>query len=432
MTVQEEKLLQKEPGNLITIKKEKLLSKLQNLCLFTINHKTAPVTIREKFAIPDYSLNEAIQNLKTYKLLSSFIILSTCNRTEIYFTSKDSQSSLSDIYSFFSQYLGLEEKIAKEYSTLIKESGVVNYIFKVASGLDSQVLGESQVLSQVKHAYSLAQKENTLDNTLEKLFQFSIKAAKEVHKKTNLSKNSQSISSAAIDLANKVCGPLKTKNVMVLGAGTMAKLALEHILKIGGSKETIVLNRSPHRVIEFSEKYKISKSVPFENIYETLNEIDILICAAGAPHFIIFAEQFKEIRKDPSKPLYIFDIAMPRNVDSEFGKLGNVKLFDIDGLQENYKLSLSVQDNEIKEAENILEENKNKLLLHLAQEKVDSLIKELKEKAENIRKDKLANLKGTKSTFTLEELDYITKNIINTLLHEQIQGIKKSGLEKRG
>ena len=181
-----EKTLEKEFQKIL-IKNESLeTSHLKNLYLFSVNHKTAPVTIREKFAIPDYALNDAINNLKTYKSISSFLILSTCNRTEIYFTCNDLQNALPDIYSFFEKYQGIEQKIAKEYSTLIKERGIIDYLFKVSCGLDSMVLGESQVLSQVKHAYSLAQKENTLDDTLEKLFQFSIKAAKEVHKKTNL------------------------------------------------------------------------------------------------------------------------------------------------------------------------------------------------------------------------------------------------------
>ena len=402
------------------------LPKLKNLYLFTVNHKTSPVAVREKFAIPEYRLIEANQSLKSYKTLESFIILSTCNRTEIYFTSNNFEIGLKDIFDFLKQFLGLEVKIAKEYSAILKENEVIEHAFKLASGLDSLVLGETQILSQVKFAYSTAQSEKTLDKTLELLFQSIIKTAKEVHQKTNLSKNSQSISSAAIDLADKIAGPVKTKSVMVLGAGNMAKLALEHILKIGGSKETVVLNKSPHRVIEFSEKYKIDRSFPFEDIYNVLNDVDILVCAAGAPHFIIFAQQFKQFRKDENKELFIFDVSMPRNIDSEFGKLPNIKLYDIDSLQTAYSLTIRTDNEDLKQAEKIILEGTKTFYNQIANQDVELLIKDLKEKVENIKKDKLVKLTNGKTSFTKEEVDYIANNLINTMLHMPIKTLKDS------
>lgn len=395
----------------------------QNLFLFSVNHKTAPVPIREKFAIPDYALAEAVQNLKSYKSLKSFLVLSTCNRTEIYFVTEELTKAEEDIYSFFKSKLGIEKKIVKEYSIFSTSNEVTKHAFKLAAGLDSLVIGESQVLSQVKNAYSLAQKEKTLDFTLELLFQNAIKSAKEIHKKTNLSKNCQSISSAAVDLADTVCGPLKTKSTMVLGAGNMAKLALEHIVKLGGAKETIALNRSPHRVIEFSDKYKIDKTVPFENIYEVLNDIDVLICAAGAPHFIVFAEQFKQVRKDTSKSLFIFDVSLPRNIDSEFGKLDNVKLYDVDTLQEVYNKTNPIKEEDLNKTNEIILNYKNDFLDLLENEAKSTNIKELKESFEKTRQEKLSNLLKNKSSFTREEVDYITKNITNTIFHELLKNV---------
>ena len=417
----QEKSLLQELNNFLVKRPE-----LKDLFLFAVNHKTAPVAVREKFAIPEYALSEASQNLKTYKTLKSFLLLSTCNRTEIYFRADDIEKALEDIYNFFAKYLGVEQKITKEYNTLIMEDAVVQQAFKVASGLDSLVLGESQVLSQVKCAYSIAQKEKTLDDILEFLFQGVIKTAKAIHKNTNISKSSQSISSAAIDLANKVCGPLKTKAILVLGAGKMAKLALEHIQKIGGAKEIVVLNRSPHRVIEFSDKYKIDKSIPFESVYEAMNDIDIVIAATGAPHFIVFAEQFKGVRKDSTNPLFIFDISMPRNVDSEFGKLENVKLMDIDNLQTIYNQTTNTDSQDLKQAHEIIQQSINRFYEEVEKQNIDPIIKRLKEKFETIRTEKLLKLKRAKSTFSSEELDYITKNIINTILHEPIKNLKDS------
>lgn len=424
---QTQKNLLKESLDFISIKNNLVTPHLKDLYLFTINHKTAPIPIREKFAIPEYTLTDANQKLKDSSL-KSFLILSTCNRTEIYFTSSNLEKALRDIYNFFESHLQIEEKITKEYNLISNDNAVISHAFKLACGLESLVVGERQILSQIKAAYSIAQKEKTLGSTLELLFQNVIKCAKEIHKKTNLSKNSQSISSAAVDLANKVCGPIKNKSVMVLGAGNMAKLALEQILKIGGSKETVVLNKSPHRIIEFPEKYKTDRSFPFENIYEVMNDVDILIAATGAPHFIVFAEQFSKVRKDTSKLLYIFDISMPRNIDSELGKLPNIKLFDIDSLQVIYNQTTQVQKEDLNEAEKIIIENTHDFLEKVTSEKIDDLIKDLKEKVEKIRFEKLkANVTG-KTTLTKEEVDYITKNIVNTILHIPISILKESNI----
>lgn len=427
-TQTKESLLEKHFNQFELVNNNSVLLQLQDLYLFAVSYKTAPVAIREKFSIAEYNLKEAYQNLKIAKSLKSYLILSTCNRTEIYFKADDLGKAQQEINKFFNKFLGLEEKVAKEYSIIIKANEVVEHVFKLACGLDSLVLGECQVLSQLKTAYSVSQKEQTLDNTLELLFQCAIKSTKEVHKKTTLSKSSQSISSAAVDLANKIAGPLKTKSVMVLGAGGMAKLALEQIVKIGGSKDTVVLNRSPHRVIEFSEKYKISKSVPFEDVYEAMNDVDIVIAATGAPHFIIFAEQFNKIRKDSQKPLLIFDISMPRNIDSEFGKMSNIKLFDIDSLQVIYNQATSMDAHDLKLSNEIISEGVFRFYEKIEKQNIDPIIKEIKEKFDKTRKEKLKSLKGEKQLFTSEEVDYITKNITNTILHLPLTNLKRSKL----
>jgi len=422
------KNLQQQLQNYLVQKNDFITDKFKNLYLLTVNHKTAPVAIREKFAIPEYNLTDATQKLKTYKSLKSFLILSTCNRTEIYFKADDLDAALDDLYNFFNSYINLEQKVAKEYSTFFKEIDVVHHAFRVGSGLESLVMGESQVLSQVKAAYSISQKEATLGDTLETLFQFVIKSAKEVHKNTNLSKNCQSISSAAIDLANKISGSLSTKQIMVLGAGKMAELALEHILKVGGAKETVVLNRSPHRIIEFADKYKTDRSIPFENVYEAMNDVDIVIAATGAPHFIIFADEFNKKRKDVNQELLIIDISMPRNIDSEIGNLENVKLMDIDSLQLIYNEKDLSEERELEQAQNIISEGIATLIEEQSKELVNLLIKDLKEKFDKVRTEKLSQVISGKTTFTVEELDYITKNIINAILHKPIKNLKDSNL----
>lgn len=401
---------------------------VSNVYLFTINYKTAPVAVRERFAIPEYALCEAIQNLKQYKSLKAFLLLSTCNRTEIYFKTNNMNTSITDICSFFSKHYQIESQLTKEYGTIANAENVVNHVFKLASGLDSLVVGESQILSQLKSSYSVAQKEQTLDSTLEALFQGAITSAKEVHKRTNLSKNCQSISSASVDLANMVAGPLKDKQVMVLGAGNMAKLVLDHIIKIGGTNETVVLNRSPHRVIEFSKKYETDKSIPFEDVYKAMNEVDIVIVATGAPHFIIFAKEFNQVRKDSTKPLFIFDISMPRNVDSEFSNLPNIKLMDIDSLQTIYNKNTKTDSYDLNLSNEIIEESINRFYRLIEKESIIPLVKTLKEKIETIRKEKLSKFKENKTTFTSEELDYITKNIVNTILHTPIKKLKDSNI----
>lgn len=420
--------LTKELESVLLQSKRISLPKVQNLFLFAISHKTTPLVVREKFAIQESLLVEASKELKKYKSLGSFLLLSTCNRTEIYFTTSDERSALFDIFNFFRKWLSVENKIAKEYSVVLNGDEVINHAFNVASGLDSLVLGEKQVYSQVRTAYSTSQKEKTLDLVLELLFQSVIKCTKEVHKTTNLSKNGQSISSSAIDLANFICGPIKTKEIMVLGAGQMAKLALEHIVKLGGSKETVVLNRSPHRVIEFSDKYKVDRSFPFENVYKEMNNVDIIVAATGAPHFIIFAKEFEQVRENSNEPLYIFDISMPRNIDSEFAKLKNVKLYDIDSIQTLTSHLLALTSEDLDETKKIISKFKDKLYLDLLKTNLDTIIKDLKSKAENIRREKLSLLLNGKENLNKEEVDYLTKNLVNAILHLPLKNLKASSV----
>lgn len=409
---------------------KKTSKKLSNLYLITINHKTAPIVIREKFSICEKRLEPTYSHIKEQAIFKSFLILSTCNRTEFFFRSDDFNSAYKTLILFLKNTFNIEENILSEYAEVLSGENVVNHTFNLASGLESLIIGERQILSQIKDSYSLAQKENTLCDVLEKLFQLSISCAKDTHKLTNISKGQQSVSSAAVDIANQLYGPIKNKNIMVLGAGRMAELALERITNLGGAKHTYVLNRSPHKIISFSDIYKIDQTFPFSDVYKTLNDVDILICAAGAPHFILFSNLFKLGRKDWNKRLTIIDISLPRNIDSTFRNIPNVELIDIDSLQKLYNKLFFVQDGDLEDVEEILETGKNSFY-NFTEEKEDrELIKILKEKFENIRSQKISKLTEGKSSFTSEELDYITKNILNTVLHEPFTNIKTSKSSK--
>lgn len=403
---------------------------IQILYLLTINHNTAPIVIRERFAIQEYVLEQAVKSLKSKFKLDAFVILSTCNRTEIYFTTDSTTQVLDKLYRFFNEFLCLEKRIVEEYSVLYNGCDVVSHIFRLAAGLESLVLGERQILSQMKQAFTTAQTNSTLNNLLEKLFQNAIKCAKNIHQSTNISHNSQSVSSVTVDLANNICGPIKTKSVMVLGAGQMAKLALEHIVKIGGARETIVLNRSPHRVIEFSKKYKVDKSFPFDNVYEILNDVDILIVAASAPHFILLAEEFQRQRKSSSKMLYIFDVSMPRNIDPEFGRLPNIKLIDIDSIQSIYNKTTLTRNEDLDNASKIISSEIKEFESRIDKQTMDKVIKELKDKIEVEKLAKLDKLGKDKETFNKQEVEYIVSNIINSVLHVPLTNLKDSQLSR--
>lgn len=396
---------------------------VNNIYLLTVNHKTASVAIREKFAIPECRIEDAYAYLKSLKSFQSFLLLSTCSRTEIYFKTNDLAKAQCDISKFFLEFLNVEKRLMNEYSLLINSNDAVEHAFNVASGIESLIPGERQILSQIKSSYSMSQKFRTLDFTLEKLFQLAIKKSKDIHKYTDISKDCRSTSSIAVDLVDKFYGPIKKKKVMVLGAGRMAKLALERIVKIGGAQKTYVLNRSPHRTIEFTEKYKIDQSFSFSNIYEVLDDVDIVICAAGAPHSIIFPSMYKSKRKDINKKLIIFDISMPRNVDCEFRTLDNVDLIDIDTVQTMYSNLFNTKSEYIDKAKEIISKGVSDFYKSLEKDS-SSLIKALKQKTEHVRRQKVDNLTGKKELFTREEVEYITKNILNTLLHEPITNLK--------
>lgn len=298
-----------------------------------LNHKTAPVALRERFAISPSKLPETLEAFTRSTGLSSCVLLSTCNRTEIYTLLSSLDGELSRVKEFLADYHNIrEERFAKALYVKIGQEGV-EHLFQVASGLDSLVLGESEILGQVKQAYQLAHAEGKAEKMLHLLFQRSLRVAKKVRTETGIGRGRLSVGSVAVEMAEKIFGEdLSGRTVLVIGAGKMGELTARHLLKAGASS-ILVSNRSLLRAEALAKRLH-GKAVTFDQLLAQLEKVDIAISSTAAPHVVLTKDQITEVMKRRrGRPLFLIDIAVPRDIDPEANHIENVFLYDIDDLE---------------------------------------------------------------------------------------------------
>ncbi len=320
-----------------------MLNKM-NLILFGISHKTAPVEIREKYSITKKNNFDNKQ----------YIILSTCNRTEVYTTTCSPQETKNEIIRLLEvEYEDLD------YFYFLKDKDVVVHIFRVASGLDSQIIGETQILGQVKHAYNKAKEFGMNNKYLDDLFKQAIEVGKLVREKTDISKGNISICSVAIKMIKTFFNEMENKKVLIIGTGKIGELVAQYLLKEKMSY-IFVANRTYEKAKELAEKIN-AKAIKFDQLNKELIDADIVVSATASPHLILKKNVVEEIMKFREKKLFIFDLALPRDVDPEIRNLKNVILYDLDDInlvvEENYKRRLK----EAEKAEKIVKEEAEKI-----------------------------------------------------------------------
>src|SRR3990172_4831107 len=250
-----------------------------------LSHKTAPIEVREKLYFSEATVPEALKRLVNYEGIREGLILSTCNRVEIYASVQDSLPGVERIKQFISDYHGLSREALEQSLYVYPDAQGVRHTFRVASSLDSMVLGEAQILGQLKESYDIALKAKTTSTILNKLIKKAISVAKRVRTETKLAEGAVSISTAAVELAKKIFGELTGKNVMLLGAGEMAELAAQHLLG-NGVKNIMVANRTFERAEELAKEFK-GDAIRFEHFPDAMVMVDILICATGAPQYVV-------------------------------------------------------------------------------------------------------------------------------------------------
>ena len=389
------------------------------LCL-GLNHHTASLHLREKLALDENIVRIALARLACGHVdspLAELIILSTCNRVELYAASN--QLAFAGLEAFLSDISGVPVDTFSSHVYRFQDMEAVRHLFEVTAGLDSLVIGEPQILGQVTRALELARGQNTAGSILNRLFQAAIHAGKRTRTETAISRNPASVSSLAASLSERVVHKISEAQIVILGAGEMAELAVEALRKRGAQK-ILVINRTMERAQELVQRWG-AEAATFENIYTALESADILISSTGAPHTLISSGMVGEIMKRrPERPLVLIDIAVPRDIEPDVAQFPQVTLYDMDSLNARLEHSLAERMAEVPQVKNILNEE-----LQLFEEYWKSLdmlplIADIRQNAEAIRQTELEKTLRRLPDLTEAERNHIeamTQALVKKLLH---------------
>lgn len=399
-----------------------------HIIVFGLNHNTAPVEIRERFYISEDRMGEFLKQLRS-EGLGEIVVLSTCNRTEVYIASEDAASALDKLKNAITSILQIKSELIERYTYMMEDEEAYRHIFQVASGLDSMVIGEPQILGQVKDAYRAATFMGTTGFYLNRLFHRTFYVAKKVRTETKIGYNPVSISSMAVELSRRIFGDLKNKKILVIGAGEMCEIAIKYFKK-DGLKDIYVTNRT------FEKAEKLSRDIagipyPFHEIPELLTRVDMILTSTGSETYIIKKEDiYGVMKKRKNKPIFFIDIAVPRDIDPAINDMENVYVYNIDDLKE---LSHKYLENRLKESEHasiIIDEEVEKFSQWLKQLEVHPIITHIIEQAEDIRckeVDKVLNKMKNIDEEVAKNIDMLTRSIVNKLIHPHIRLIKQEG-----
>lgn len=350
------------------------------IVLLGVNHKTTPLAVREKLALSS-GYEEPLRALSALEELRECFLLSTCNRVEVLFTCTEAERAKDRVLTLlFGQTITAEELDRHVYQYVNNDA--VEHLFLVAASLDSMIVGEAQILGQLKEAYRHATKAGCSGFILNKLLHKSFSVAKRVRTETRIGAHAVSISYAAVELARKIFGDLTGKKVMLVGAGEMAELAAEHLVGQGVA-EVVVANRTLQRAVNLARCYN-GRAVSLEELLDQLQQVDIIISSTGAPDLILHKEDVRPVmRERRNRPLFFIDIAVPRDLDPGINELDNVYLYDIDDLHNVVELNKSERDKEAIKAQRIIAEEKLKFGKWLANMESTPTIVQLRSWAED-------------------------------------------------
>jgi glutamyl-tRNA reductase len=402
------------------------------LVLIGVNHKTAPIELRERIAISREELPETTRALADMPGVSECMIVSTCNRVEL-LAAVDSPDT--DVTPFLHSHFALDPELLAPHIYHHRDREAVRHLFRMAASLDSMVVGEPQILGQVKEAFSVAKASGTVAGQLEHLLQSAFAAAKKARSETGIGSNHVSIASVAVDLARKIFGSLQGRTVFLVGAGKMSELAARHLVQQGAGT-ILVTNRTHERARRMAEEFQgdvIPQVVPFENLYEVASNADIVISSTGAPHHIFRPEHGQAfLHRRRNRPMFFIDIAVPRDVDPAMNKLDGIFVYDIDDLQQVAAAHMEARNREASDAETLIAGEVERF--HQRQRTVNlaPAIVALQRKAEEIRQGELHRIQARLGTLTPEQaaaVEALTRGLVNKFLHPPMQAIKQAARE---
>ena len=398
-----------------------------NLILLGMNHKTAPLDIRERLSI---SCEEGIRSLRELMHIpgiEGMIYLSTCNRVEVLAQTTDTQEAAEQLKSFIFGHGNLSREEMNRCLYMYRDDEAVRHLFRVTSSLDSLVMGEPQILGQVKDAYRQAVENQTTGIILNKILHHAFRVAKRVRTETGIAANAVSVSFAAVELAKKIFGGLKGKTVLLIGAGEMSELAARHLIS-QGIAQILIANRTYARAMQMAEEFH-GTAVAFDHLEETLRNVDIVISSTGAPGYVITAGMVSTaLHRRKNRFLFLIDIAVPRDIDPAAGDIDNVFLYNIDNLQDIVDGNIKNRGQEAEKAEAIIEEEVMKYTRwHNTLEVVPTIVS-LRGKAEGIVRGELEKSFSWMQNMTSEErknIEILVGSIMNKILHDPIISLKE-------
>ncbi|HEY1242595.1 MAG TPA: glutamyl-tRNA reductase [Bryobacteraceae bacterium] len=404
------------------------------LLLTGVSHKTAPVEVRESLAFAEASLPAALNDLRARPGVSEAVILSTCNRVEIAVTTEDGVDPQATVDAFLADQKTLNAASINPHLYRYEGREAIHHLFRVASSLDSMVVGEPQILGQLKAAYSLAKDNGAVCGWMEGLLTRAFSVAKRVRSETGIGQMAVSVSYAAVELARKIFGSLSGRTVMLVGAGKMSELAARH-LRRSGATHVFVTNRTHERAVEMAKLFQ-GTPVEYSRFLGTLPEVDILIASSGATEYILHKDEMQRvISARRNKPAFLIDIAVPRNIDPAINDLDNVFLYDIDDLQEVVNANLRERMKEADRAEELVSEEVERMMARLKLVEITPTIVGLQEQLESIRAAEVEKVKRRYGPFTEQQeeaLEAATHAIINKVAHGPISELRVQAAKPDG
>ncbi len=409
-----------------------------NLVIVGLNHKTSPVEIREKLSFPADAIGEPLKKLVSNYGLNEGVILSTCNRVEALGVTPDMEKGVWQIKRFLSDFHSIPLETLDEHLYSHCGHDAVKHLFRVAAGLDSMVMGEPQILGQVKDSYGHAVQFNAAGVVVNKLYHKAFQVAKRIRTETKIGESAVSVSFAAVELARKIFGTLEGKSVMLLGAGEMAELAAKHLVN-SGVKELLVANRTYERAVEFVKGFpSCGAAIMFREFPHYLKNVDIVIASTGATNFIIRPVEVSEVmRERRQRPMFFIDIAVPRNIDPGINGVDNVYLYDVDDLQGVVEANIQERGKEAEAAEKIIGEEIERFDRWVKSLDVVPTIIALRRTFDAIRKAELEKALplingGNLSEKEKKALEAMTAAIVNKILHNPVTHLKKESNKVEG
>jgi glutamyl-tRNA reductase len=398
------------------------------LALIGVNHTTAPIALRERIAILPEDLLETTRALAAVEGVTECMIVSTCNRVELLAAVEGPDT---DLAGFLHRRFGLERALLEPHIYHRTDRDAVRHLFRVAASLDSMVVGEPQILGQVKEAFAVARAAGTVAGQLEHLLQSAFAAAKKVRSETEIGSNSVSIASVAVDLAKKIFGSLQGRTMFLVGAGKMSALAARHLVQQGAGS-ILVSNRTEERARRIADEFE-GRVIPYEQMVEAASEADIVISSTGAPHPIFRREHGQMfMHRRRNRPMFFIDIAVPRDVDPAMGQLEGIFVYDIDDLQAVAAAHMEERSRQANDAEMLIAGEVERFQRRQRTVNVAPAIVALQRQAEEIRQTELRRVQarlGGLSTEQLAAVEALTRGLVNKFLHPPMQALKQAARE---